>query len=871
MFSRKKLFFVGLLAVAALLLVGCGEVETVEVMVTVPPGATAAPIKETVQVVEKETVSVVETKEVIVEPTALPQVDRNGSWLDTVIFVEEPDSNIAVSRLEAGDIDIFAYNIAEPEPAQAAFALADAGVLKYYTAYGNFNEMTFNPVAEMEDGSLNPFSNPKIREAMNWLIDRDYICQEISGGMARPRFTVINYAAKDSALLADVIAAIELKYAHDPDKANEVITTEMEAMGAEMVDGKWTYNGEPVVLIGLIRVEDERLEIGDYFSNLLEDVGFTVDRQYKTSAEASPCWLQSDPAGGCFHFYTGGWVSTAISRNAQYNFGDYYTPIGWGVPLWQAYQPSEEFLAVSQALYDSDYTSTEERRDLMAQALTLSLEDSVRVYLKDDTGIAPLRSDLSLASDLSGSVYGSWLWALTLKYDDMVGGSATIAMPSMMTEPWNPIAGSNWVYDMMVMRGMQSPAVVPDPFTGVYVPNRLAKAEIYIESGLPVELNMDWATLEFVDEIVVPDDAWAEWDAENQVFVTAAERFTETQTAKSKVVMYYEDDYFDKMTWHDGSPMTIADHVMYMIMQFDRAKEASAIYDESYVPDFESFISTFKGWRIVSENPLIIEYYTDGYGLDAENNVTNFRAACPENYDQGSAAWHNLTLGVRAEAAGEAAFSSNKADVLEVEYMSYIAGPALEILKAQLDAAQAEGYIPYEPTLGQYITADEAAARYSNLQEWFRRRGHFWLSTGPLYMEKAFPVEGTVILQRYEDYPDSAYKWMRYAEAPIPEVMVDGPGSISIGEEAVFDVFIDFAGEPYAMADIAMVKYLVFDATGALAYQGDAEAVEDGYWQIVLDADMTGALEAGSNRLAAIAVSKRALVPITEALEFVTQ
>jgi hypothetical protein len=71
--------------------------------------------------------------------------------------------------------------------------------------------------------------------------------------------------------------------------------------------------------------------------------------------------------------------------------------------------------------------------------------------------------------------------------------------------------------------------------------------------------------------------------------------------------------------------------------------------------------------------------------------------------------------------------------------------------------------------------------------------------------------------------------------------------------------------------DISMVKYLLFDATGALAQSGDAEAVEDGHWQAVLSGDATGALEAGSNQFAAIVVSNRALVPVTETFQFVTQ
>jgi hypothetical protein len=128
-----------------------------------------------------------------------------------------------------------------------------------------------------------------------------------------------------------------------------------------------------------------------------------------------------------------------------------------------------------------------------------------------------------------------------------------------------------------------------------------------------------------------------------------------------------------------------------------------------------------------------------------------------------------------------------------------------------------------------------------------------------------------LILQYNPDYPDLATRWDRFAAAPIPEVMVDGPGNVTIGDEATYDIFVDFAGEPYAVDDIMMVKYLVFDATGELAYSGDAEAVEDGLWQVVLSADVTGALEAGSNRLAAIVVSKRALLPVTDTIQFVTQ
>jgi peptide/nickel transport system substrate-binding protein len=310
---------------------------------------------------------------------------------------------------------------------------------------------------------------------------------------------------------------------------------------------------------------------------------------------------------------------------------------------------------------------------------------------------------------------------------------------------------------------------------------------------------------------------------------------------------------------------------MMMIMQFDIAKEASPIYDAAQVANFESWHGPFKGWKVTSEDPLVIEFYTDAYGLDAENNVTNFRAASTSGYSNGvEVGWHGLVPGWLVEANGEAAFSADKAEELGVEWMSYIAGPSIDLLKAQLDAAAAENLIPYEPTLGQYITADEASARYANLQEWVRRYNHFWVNTGPYFLQQAFPVEGTLILSYNPDYPDMADRWDKYAAAPIPEVLLDGPDRVTIGEEVVYDVFVDFAGEPYAVDEIAQGKYLVFDATGEMVEVGDAVAVEDGYWTVTLSADTTSGLAEGSNQLAVIIVSERVLLPVRDTLQFVT-
>lgn len=863
--TRSKVWLV----LSSLLIIG--------LLVSACTPATPAPpqiLESTVIVTEVVTEEIIRTVEVEVERTpevATPEpVDRNGAWLDTVVVVEEPSADAAVNRLEVGDIDVYAYTVSNPEVAANVEASPN---LTFSRSYGSYNELTFNPAGPVFEGTggLNPFAVPRVREAMNWLIDREYIAQEIMGGLAVPRLHALNGASTDYVRMADVARALELEYAYNRDRANEIITEEMENLGAEMANGVWQYEGSPVEISVLIRTEDERQEIGDYVANQLEDIGFTVIRDYKTAAEASPIWIQGDPNLGQFHIYTGGWITTLVDRDLSDNFSFFYTARGLAFPLWQAYTPVEEFDTLAERLENRDFTTIEERNELMTRALELALEDSVRIWLVDRASITPYRGEVSVASDLYGAVYGSRLWPYTMRLGEEVGGSVTVAMPSILTEPWNPLAGSNWIYDQMLIRGTGEFALNTDPYTGLYLPNRVERAEFVVQEGLPVEQTLDWVSLEFVPEIEVPEDAWADWDAAEQRFITVGELHPEGLTALSKRVIHYPSDLYTSVKWHDGSPFSAADIVMRMILLFDRAKEESAIYDEAEVPDFEGFMGRFKGVRIVSTDPLVIEHYGDDYELDAEVSIDigGLDAWWPY-YAQGQGSWHAMALGVLAEENNLAAFSSAKADANEIEWLSYIAGPTIESLNAQLETALADGYIPYEPTLGQFITAEEAQTRFENLQEWHRRRGHFWVGTGAFYLERAFPVEGTVILQRNADYPDPANKWDRFAEAAIAEVEVDGPGRVTPGEEAAYDVFVTFQGEPYAQADIAEVRYLVFDATGQLAHTGEAEAVADGQWQVVLPADVTNALEAGSNRLEVIVVSNRVALPSFEALQFVT-
>jgi peptide/nickel transport system substrate-binding protein len=882
--TRSKVWLViSALLTLSLVLSACGtptpevierEVERVVTQIVEIPGET---IVET-QVVEREV-------EVVVTPEPV-RTDRTGAWLDTIVVVEEPSADAAINRLEVGDIDVYAFQVTNPEIRRRIEA---SDTVEYVRSSGSYSELTFNPAGpEFENGNLNPFAVPAIREAMHWVIDRAYIAEEIHGGMAIPRWTPFNTASSDYAMHADIARALELNYAYDFERGQAVINEEMEALGASLVNGVWNYNGAPVEIIVLIRTEDERRDIGDYVANVMEDLGFVATRDYKIAADASPIWMNGEPSTGQFHIYTGGWITTVVPRDLAGNFAFFYTDTGLATPLWAAYVNDPEFYDVAVRLDNSDFRDMAERREMISQALELSMQDNIRMFLIDRQSITPKRTEVQVAVDLYGGISGSTIWPYTIRKAGEVGGSMTIAMPSILTEPWNPLNGSNWIYDMMLIRGTSDMATNTDPFTGNWIPNRIERAEVMIEEGLPVSVESDWVTLEFVPTIEVPDDAWVDWDAAEQRFITfgelpeiaatlegdALEAFTNRYgedfqargTAVRKSTVYYPADLYEWVTWHDGSPFSAADVVMAMILSFDRAKPESANYDAAQVAAFNSFMSAFKGVKIVSTDPLVIETYSDLYQLDAERSINTWWPY----YAQGQGAWHQIAIGLFAEEDGQAAFSAAKSTADEVEYLSYIAGPTIESLTAQLTESAETGRIPFEATLGEFLGADEAATRYANYQDFFRRRGHYWIGTGAYYLERAFPVEGNVILRRSADFKDPADRWDRWATAPIAEAEIDGPGRVTIGDEATFDVFVELEGAPYPVADIVSITYMVFDATGQLAEVGQAAAVEDGLWEVTLSSELTSGLEAGSNRLEVVVVSSRVALPTFEAFSFVT-
>ncbi len=350
--------------------------------------------------------------------TPLADTTRHGGWLDEIeVSVVAPGN--AVTQLSADGIDLYAGGLnSNAKPSIDTAGLRSVGYK------GLYYSLLSNP-AEFSDGRLNPLRDRKIRQALNWLVDRNYINAIIYSGAALPKWFPITTQGPDYSELAVTARALEEYYSYNFTKAQEVVQQEMTSLGAVLDGGIWMYDLNPVTLIFLIRTDGDgtRHEMGDYIADQLEAVGFTVDRQYGNSSALGSIWIGSDPADGLWSLYTAGWSNDTWDRDQKNLFQQMYLPTSiQGIPAFLHNDPDPAFQLLGDDLASGNFTTLPQRHEMMTDAMEMALQDLLQVFLVDGLSYAPYQTDIYLAGDLAVGIEGSQIWPLTLRFNGTEGG-----------------------------------------------------------------------------------------------------------------------------------------------------------------------------------------------------------------------------------------------------------------------------------------------------------------------------------------------------------------------------------------------------------------------------------------------------------------
>jgi peptide/nickel transport system substrate-binding protein len=744
---------------------------------------------------------------------------QTGPATDTIIFKRVP-LELAAQAVKTGEIDYYIFGL---RPAQAEELRGIPEIDMYYAPAG-IVDFGLNP-APAPEGQLNPFSIREVRFALNYLINRDYVVSTIYKGFASPMYAFLSSYDPDYVTIYDIIARYEFKY--DPALADTIITQALTKAGAVKEAGKWYYKGKPITIKFIIRIEDERREIGDALASELEKIGFTVDRLYMPFGQAIGIVYATDPKELKWHIYTEGWGKGAPEKY------DYTTINQFGAP-WYGYMPGYQEAGwwqyenstidnLGKRIFKGEFKNKNERDELYRKCSEMIIQEAVRIWVATRLDINPARRDVKgLTLDL-----GTGLRSPLNPREVYISGKTTVTIGHLWvwTERtvWNPIGGHDDVYSVDIWRAIYDPAVWRHPFSGLPIPFR---ADYAVETKGPD------------GTLTVPEDAFI-WDAKSKSWVAVGKGVT----AKSRVV--FDLSKYLGSKWHHGQSITWAD-ILFSIYQ---------IWDMTYDPDksalestvaatFGEVLPTFKGFRIVGNS---IEVYVDYWHFDANYIADYALASFSTSASTGAVAampWEVLAAMDKVVfEKKQAAYSDTAADKFKVPWLSLVLKDHAVMVVNTISEMKAKAFFPENvfTVLGRsYASKDEALARYDASLQWFSSYGNMVISNGPFYLYRFDPAAQYAELRAFRDstYPFSAGKWY-FGKPEQVEIVSVGIPTVVPGGESIFVVELK-GPSPLGL------KYLIKDpVTGGIIKIGDGERVAPTRFTIVLPAEFTAKLRAG--------------------------
>jgi peptide/nickel transport system substrate-binding protein len=172
-------------------------------------------------------------------------------------------------------------------------------------------------------------------------------------------------------------------------------------------------------------------------------------------------------------------------------------------------------------------------------------------------------------------------------------------------------------------------------------------------------------------------------------------------------------------------------------------------------------------------------------------------------------------------------------------------------IKAKLEELAANKFVPV--CLKDWITADEAAARYKAALAFIDKYGHAFISNGPFFISKIDTTANYVELTAFRDgYP---YKSDYWPKALKMELSTIDAVKVPVGALRTKDAVVDVTVSSYVYPDIAKTPLAKGKVTATLVLADGTEKVfaakmvKAGSFQATIPAKELGAMKAGSYTL----------------------
>jgi peptide/nickel transport system substrate-binding protein len=759
---------------------------------------------------------------------AMSQTQVRGPYIDEARFIVRDNENLALEEVRSGALDTYFFQI----PVEAANDARNDPGLKIYDKTAGSLGLFVNPAPAPEPNTLNPFQFREVRYALNYLIDRDFVVNEILKGYGSPLIGPFGIYSPEYLNVIDIVESFGFRY--NPTLAASMISEAMTGAGAANQGGKWIFNGSPVTIKMLIRQDDvAKRSMGELVAAELEKIGFTVQRDYGDLNKANTVVYGSDPKSLQWQIYTEEFGGTgAFVRYDPITPGQMYAAWysrmpGSQNPAYWNYQ-NATLDEITQKIAFFNFTSEDERNHLVADAIKMGIQESVRVFVaqKTDPYVASAKLE-GLVNDFGAGITSKYSLLNARSADG--NASIDIGVKQIHQGSWNTIAGLQDIYGRSIYFMVADTGSFRNPYTGDVIPFRSEWTDI--STGGPV------------GKVDVPTDA-IRWNQTLQQWVKVGDGANATSKVTFKPL-------YSK--WHNGIPMDVSDmmYADYFSSEWgtDLGPEDRTV-DPEYTATASEALKLSKGTRYVS--PDIIESYNDIWHYD-EKEIAGSSVLFP------SEPWEITAASERIVMNGKLAYSRSEAQATGVGWYDPIVKEHADLVKEELQKMKSEQFVP--AALKGVVTVQDAIRRYDASINWINNHGHAIISNGAFYLDSFNPAGGTITIKAFRDssYPFEMGHWSQYETPRLAGITnVDVPRVVSMGQPTSLMVNVEVAGQP---SSNATVNYFVSNKDGIVVIRGEGQQDSTGQFRIDLTADMTSKLSPGPNQVKIFATSNEALRP----------
>jgi peptide/nickel transport system substrate-binding protein len=765
---------------------------------------------------------------VLVENSALSQAPEKGPFIDQARFIHRVDENLALAEVKSGFLDTYF----SPIPQEAANDAKNDPRLKVYDKTAGSLGFFVNPAPAADPNVLNPFQFKEVRYALNYLIDREFVINEILKGYGNPLVDPFGIYSPEYLNIISTVESFGFRY--NPSVASNMISGAMNAAGATNNNGKWQFNGSPVTVKVLIRQDDVRKQsMGELLASELEKIGFNVQRDYGDLNKANILVYASDPKNLEWQLYTEemGGTSAFVKYNPIVP-AQMYAPWlsampGSQNPAYWNYQ-NATLDEVTQKIAFFNFTSEEERNQLVNDAIKMGIQESVRIFVAQKTD--PFVSSASvqgLVNDFGAGITSKYSLLNARSGDG--NSSLDIGVKQIHQGSWNTIAGLQDLYSRSIYFMIADSDTFRNPYTGEVISFRSPWTNITTQGPL--------------GKLDVPADS-IKWNQTLQQWVQSGEGSTATS------MVTFTPLYSN---WHHGIPMDISDMMYSDYFAHEWGTDAGPgdrTVDPEFTPVAAEALKLSKGTRYVS--PDRIESYIDIWHYDEKEIADSAVFFVNEPWEIAAAAERIVT-------EGRLAYSRSEAQAKGVGWYDPIVTEHAEMIKAELQEMKNEQFIP--SALKDLITVQDAIRRYDASISWIENHGHAVISNGAFYLDNFNVAGGTITINAFRDasYPFEAGHWSNYETPRLVDITgVEVPRIVTMGQATPIKVNVQVAGEP---SSNATVNYFVSNKDGTVVVRGEAQQGSPGQFNIGLTSEMTAKLSQGPNTIKIFAVSNEALRP----------